>query len=86
MKSIEFIVERVDFGDGVMPLARYEVRQNVGDGRHKRFMTVIDGGSFLLDAMKMVVALGRKGVSSSDIKMVKITMYTDKEGTKHGKV
>ena len=46
MKSIEFIVERVDFGDGVMPLARYEVRQNVGDGRHKRFMTVIGGGVF----------------------------------------
>lgn len=86
MKSRQFIVERVDLGDGVMQLARYEVRQNVGDGRHKRFMPVLAGGSFLLDAVKMVVALGRKGVSSSDIKMVKITMYTDKEGTKHGKV
>ena len=46
MKSAEFIVERVDLGDGVMPLARYEVRQNIGDSRHKRFMPVLAGGVF----------------------------------------
>lgn len=85
MKTMEFIVERADLGDGVMPLARYEVRQNVGDGRHKRFESLTGNICFLADAVKVVLQHARKGLKSSDIRMVKLVVYTDQEGTKHGK-
>jgi|GEM_PF-6926651 len=87
MKSKEFIIERVDLGDGVIPLARYEVRQNVGDGKHKTFEAVAGADrAYMGDAVKSVLALAMRGGSSSDLKMAKITILVDKEGSKHGKV
>lgn len=85
MKTREFIIERSDFGDAVIPLARYEIRQNVGEGKHKRFEALTGNICYMADALKVVLQHARNGLKSSDIRMVKLVVFTDKEGSRHGK-
>jgi hypothetical protein len=37
------------------------------------------------EAVKVVLQYARMGLKSSDIRMVKLVFYTDKEGSRHGK-
>jgi hypothetical protein len=60
------------------------VRANVGDGKLKRF-EAIDDTKYMGDAIKTVLKEATKGRASSDLRRAKITIYVDREGSKHGK-
>ena len=83
MKSKEFIIERCRATEIplAVPLSKYSVRENVGDGKRKVFEEVAGGDDlFLLEALRRMVILARDGGDHRHvIKMLKVRIIIEKE-------